>query len=211
MKASASRPLAAGSSRRRAPSPAGQGTASSLRKTVFVVEETLRESSSALDRPTRRAAALAVLPNPCLGAAVEDLSLLSTAASALGESLMPQLTKLLDAPVVAYGKAAMVGVLGLAEHGAALLHPTLGQPMRAAIGGGAAVIPSNAKVAALGAMIDVPLGHRDLPFSFDEIDTMTLGVSDAPRPDEIVLIIVVASSGRPRARVSAAAAKSGKG
>jgi amino acid synthesis protein len=178
-----------------------------VRKTVFVVEETLRESSALLPAPARRVAAIAVLQNPCAGTATENLALLAGAATALGEKLMPKLTALLEAPVLAYGKAAIVGTSGKAEHAAALLHPTLGKPIRSAIGGGAAVIPSTAKMGALGTLIDVPLGHRDSAWSFDEIDTMTLGLADAPLPDEIVLIIVVASAGRPNARISALANK----
>jgi hypothetical protein len=38
-------------------------------------------------------------------------------------------------------------------------------------------------------------------WSLDEIDTMTLMVADAPRPDEIVLVIAFASGGRPRPRI----------
>jgi hypothetical protein len=66
----------------------------------------------------------------------------------LGERLMPQLVKLLDGPAVSYGKGAIVGVASEMEHGGACVHPTLGKPMRAAIGGGKAVIGSNVKVAA---------------------------------------------------------------
>jgi hypothetical protein len=39
-----------------------------------------------------------------------------------------------------YGKGAMVGINGEMEHGGACVHPMLGRPMRAAIGGGKAVI-----------------------------------------------------------------------
>ena len=66
----------------------------------------------------------------------------------LGERLMPELVKLLDGPAVSYGKGAIVGVAGEMEHGDACVHPMLGKPMRAAIGGGKAVIGSNVKVAA---------------------------------------------------------------
>ena len=78
---------------------------------------------------------------------------------------------------------------GEVEHGGACVHPMLGRPMRAAIGGGKAVIPSNVKVAAAGAALDLPLGHKDDPWSFAHFDTMTVAVADAPRPDEIVVAI----------------------
>ena len=77
-----------------------------------------------------------------------------------------------------------------------MLHPKLGKPLRAAVGGGKALIPSNAKVGAAGTPIDIPLGHKDEAWSFDHFDTMTVMVPDAPRPDEIVLAVAVANGGR---------------
>jgi hypothetical protein len=73
-------------------------------------------------------------------------------------------------------------VNGEVEHGGACIHPTIGRPVRAAIGGGEAVIPSNVKVAAAGTALDLPLGHKDDPWSFAHFDTMTVMVADAPRP-----------------------------
>src|SRR5215469_12135849 len=91
---------------------------------------------------------------------------------------------LLEGPAVSYGKGALVGVGGEMEHGGACVHPMLGKPMRAAIGGGKAVISSNVKVAAAGASLDVPLGHKDDSWSFPHFDTITVSVADAPRPKE---------------------------
>jgi hypothetical protein len=82
----------------------------------------------------------------------------------------------------------------------------MGKPMRDAIGGGQAIIPSNVKIGAAGAAIDIPLGHKDDVWSFNEIDTMTIFVAGAPRPDEIVVVAAVADGGRPRPRVSKAGA-----
>jgi hypothetical protein len=80
----------------------------------------------------------------------------------------------------------------------------LGKPMRGAICGGKAVIPSNVKVAAVGASIDVPLGHKDEAWSFDHFDTMTVMVADAPSPDEIAIVLAFADGGRPIPRCSSA-------
>jgi hypothetical protein len=80
-------------------------------------------------------------------------------------------------------RVAIVGVNGEFEHGGACIHPMLGKPMRAAVGGGKAVIPSNVKVAACGACLDVPLSHKDDSWSFDHFDTITVSMPDAPRPD----------------------------
>jgi hypothetical protein len=68
--------------------------------------------------------------------------------------------------------------------------------MRAAIGGGQAVIGSNVKVAAPGTWLDVPLGHKDDPWSFEHFDTITVSVADAPRPDEIAVVMAIADGGR---------------
>lgn len=77
-----------------------------------------------------------------------------------------------------------------------MLHPKLGKPVRAAVGGGKSLMLSNHKVAALGSSVDLPLGHKDEPWSFDHIDTFTLWLPDAPRADEIVLCIGISDGMR---------------
>ena len=57
------------------------------------------------------------------------------------------------------------------------------------------------QVAAVGATLDVPLANKDNIWSFHELDTMTVSVADAPRPDEIMVVMAVADGGRPRPRV----------
>jgi len=122
-------------------------------------------------------------------------------ASATSTTFTPQSTSNSAASSVA-SRAAIVGVDGDIEHAAALLHPRMGKPMRDAIGGGQAIIPSNAKIGAAGVSIDVPLGHKDDVWSFNEIDTLTVTVGGAPRPKELVLIVVLSDGGRPRPRVA---------
>ncbi len=172
-----------------------------IRKSILIRETVHAEAGRAAARPIHRAAALVVIDNPFAGQFVDDLSSLFDIGRALGEQFMPELVNVLGTPVISYGKAAIVGVSGDLEHTAAILHPKLGKPMRDAIGGGKSLIPSNAKIAAAGAAIDVPLGHKDDPWSFDEIDTWTLSVADAPRPDEIVVVIAISDGGRPNPRV----------
>jgi hypothetical protein len=46
----------------------------------------------------------------------------------------------------------------------------------------------------------VPLGNKDDPWSFPEMDTFTVTLADAPRPREICVIVVVSSGTRPNAR-----------
>jgi hypothetical protein len=44
-----------------------------------------------------------------------------------------------------------------------------------------AVIGSKVKVAAAGALLDVPLGHKDDSWSFPHFDTITVSVADVER------------------------------
>ncbi len=171
------------------------------RKVQLIKESVLSEAGGAADRPVVRAAALIVIENPFAGRFVEDLSQLFDVGMALGERYMPEVAALLEGPPRAYGKAAVVGIEGDLEHAAALLHPKLGKPMRAALGGGEAIIPSTTKVAVAGTPIDVPLAHKDEIWSFDELDTLTLFLPDAPRPREIMMVMAASDGARPRPRV----------
>src|ERR1700746_950145 len=138
----------------------------------------LSELGVAAPRPLVRAVGMAVIRNPFAGRFVDDLRPLFEAGAGLGERLMPELVKLLDGPAVSYGKGAIGGAAGEMEHGGAGVHPMLGRPMRAAIGGGKAVISSNVKVAAAGASVDVPLGPKDDSLAFPHLDTFTCSVVD---------------------------------
>ena len=168
----------------------------------MLIKEVIRADNSGKPcDPITRVAVLAVVQNPFAGQHGQDLSELFNLGGALGESLMADAVAQLAGAPVSYGKAAIVGVAGEMEHGGAMIHPKLGKPMRAAVGGGKALIPSNAKAAALGAQIDLPLGHKDEAWSFAHFDTMTVGVADAPRPDEIVLVMGVSDGPRVHPRV----------
>lgn len=172
-----------------------------VRKTLIIKETIESDGFGKACDPITRVAAVAVIQNPFAGKFVEDLSPLFDVSGQLGERLMGDAVNMLAGSPVSYGKAAIVGVDGEMEHGGAVLHPKLGKPMRAAVGGGKALIPSNAKVAAAGVPIDLPLGHKDEAWSFDHFDTMTVMVADAPRADEIVLCMAVSDGPRPHPRV----------
>jgi hypothetical protein len=175
-----------------------------IRKIVTFLEETHREMGKAVDPPTRRAAAAAVIENPCAGHYVEDLSLLIDIGEELGVLLTARAVNALGvaaARVESYGKAAAVGENGELEHAAALLHPKLGASVRKILGKGAALIPSSKKIGGLGTALDIPLGHKDAAFVRSHFDAMEIRIPDAPRANEIVLAIAATDSGRPLPRV----------
>ena len=172
-----------------------------LRKLQLVCDTNYSELDKAAGSPITRVAAIAVLKNPVSGRYVQDLAELVDIGLALGEELTPKIAALLKLPAIGYGKAAIVGLNGEMEHGAAILHPKLGKPMRAALGGGEAIIPSNCKVATAGTVIDVPLGNKDNVWSFSELDTFSVAIADAPRPDEILVVLAISDGGRINPRV----------
>ncbi len=177
---------------------------SKVRKFVVLVEETRHEMGKEVDPPTRKAAALAVIENPCAGTYVENLEPLMQIGEELGGILGEKAVAALGiAPAQAqsYGKAAIVGGAGELEHAAAILHPRLGKPLRQAVEKGAALVPSAKKLGGAGTAIDVPLGHKDAAYVRSHFDAMEVRVPDAPRAGEIVVAVAVTDSGRPLPRV----------
>jgi Amino acid synthesis len=175
-----------------------------IRKIVMQVDETRVEMGERVDPPTRRAVACAVIDNPFAGRFEKDLAPLMEIGAELGDLLT---RRCLDALGIrpeqaeSFGKAAIVGEGGELEHAAALLHPKMGAPVRAALGKGPALIPSAKKMGGMGAAIDVPLGHKDAAFVRSHFDAVEARVHDAPRRDEIVVAIAITDSGRPLPRI----------
>ncbi|MCF8070496.1 MAG: amino acid synthesis family protein [Desulfobacterales bacterium] len=63
------------------------------------------------------------------------------------------------------------------------------------------LIPSAKKLGFPGSAIDVPLGHKDAAFVRSHFDAMEVRIPDAPRANELVLVVAVTDSGRPAPRV----------
>ena len=177
---------------------------SQIRKIIVQVDEVLQEGGQAVNPPTRRALAMAVIANPFAGKFSENLDLLIDIGEELGGLLGERCVKALGIQpeeAHSYGKAAIVGEGGELEHAAAILHPKLGAPLRQAVSKGAALVPSAKKQGTLGTAIDVPLGHKDAAFVRSHFDAMEARVNDAPRANEIVVAVVVTDSGRPHPRI----------
>ena len=175
-----------------------------IRKLVIQVDETRKEMGRAIEPPTRRAVAIAVIENPYAGRYSESLDDLIAIGEELGALLGQKAVKALGiepGQAQSYGKAAIVGENGELEHAAAILHPKLGAPLRVAVEKGAALVPSAKKRGTLGTAIDVPLGHKDAAFVRSHFDAVEARVSDAPRANEIVVAVAVTDSGRPLPRI----------
>jgi hypothetical protein len=166
------------------------------------VEETYSAAGRTVEPPTRTVVAAAVVHNAVAGRYVDDLEELEALGAEVAALLAGRAVAGLgaDAAVTAYGKGAIVGLDGELEHAAAILHPRFGAPVRAAVGGGAAIIPSTKRVGGAGSSLTMPLTNKDDIWSFDEMDAAEVAIGDAPGPDEIVVCLALAAGGRPHAR-----------
>lgn len=170
-----------------------------------VLREEVPADGRRLDRPFRHAVAAAVLRNPWHGQGyVADLQpVVADLAPWLGRRLGAAAVEALGGAgsVAAFGKMAAVGLDGEYEHAAALIHTTLfGDEVRRLVGGSAWMV-GNQRICPPGTPLDVPMAHKTDAKSQLHYHTATLSIADAPRPDEIVVAVAVASGERPGARV----------
>ncbi len=168
-----------------------------IRKLVTYAEQTLGEHGQSLSAPTCRAWAAAVVQ--ITDKRLDHLDSLSVLGEQLGGKLGEMALQCLGQTgksPLAYGKSAIVGSACEIEHGAAILHPKLGKPLRALIGQGKALIPSSVKRGGPGRSIDVPLHGADDEWDFALLDSIEAMVPDAPREDEVVVFVALAHGGR---------------
>ena len=114
------------------------------------------------------------------------------------------------AQIHSYGKGAIVGAAGELEHGA-LWHVPGGYAMREILGEAKAIVPSAKKVGGPGTRLDVPITHINASYVRSHFDAMEVGISDAPRADEIMLALVMTTGSRIHARVGGLKASEIKG
>ncbi len=184
-----------------------------IRKQVRILEEIFHEGGPAVATPRKRGAIVTVIENPFAGRYVEDIVGFMEDLKPLGLSMAKELLAALggDAKAVdGYGKGAIVGAAGELEHGA-LWHAPGGYAMREALGDAKAIVPSTKKVGGPGTRLDVPVTHVNASYVRSHFDAMEIGVSDAPKADEIALILVMTCGPRVHARVGGLAAEAIKG
>ena len=177
-----------------------------LRQVYLFDQEIRSEGGRTLGEPVRRVAAAAVFKNPYSGlGAVDDHAQLADMSLEVGEALTSRaLAALHPLTPNAFGKAAVVGTSGDLEQGLVAIHVRLGLAMRRGIKAGPALIPGNAKIGAPGCSIDVIFGGLETEWDLDAMDCMPITIPDAPRHDEILLIVAFLAGSRPNARIKGA-------
>ena len=175
-----------------------------LRKFAKFVDKTFIEGGKKAKEPVLLVSVAAVIENPWAGKGfVEDLKPeILDLAPQLGDLLVPELTKEIGSgeKILAYGKAAMVGLNGEIEHASAFIHTLrFGNKFRDAVGGTSYLSFTNTRGPA-GAKISIPMMHKTdaglRPFYL----THEFTIHDAPSEDEIVVAIGGAPTGRAHAR-----------
>jgi hypothetical protein len=183
-----------------------------LRKTLLLLEEIRHEGGPPPDKPLQRGAIMAVIRNPFAGGYTEDLQPFMDDLKPLGLQMARKLADALGGPdrIEGYGKGAIVGSEGEIEHGA-LWHVPGGYAMRELLGEAKAIVPSTKKVGGLGARLDVPVTHINASYVRSHFDAIEVGCNDAPRADELALILVMTTGARIHNRMGGLAAKDVKG
>ncbi|MGB2196099.1 MAG: amino acid synthesis family protein [Planktomarina sp.] len=183
-----------------------------LRKTAYSVEEIFHEGGPAPANPLRRAAALAIIENPFAARYEPDIQWFMEDLKPLGLQMATRLVELLGGAdhIEGYGKGAMVGEAGELEHGA-LWHAPGGYAMRELLNDSNAIVPSSKKVAGVGGRLDVPITHINASYVRSHFDSMEVGLNDAPKANEMALVLVMSTGPRIHDRAGGLAAKDIKG
>ena len=175
-----------------------------LRKFAKFVDKTFIEGEKKAKEPVLLVSVAAVIKNPWAGKGfVEDLKpeILSLAPQ-IGDLLVPELIKEIGSgeKVLAYGKAAMVGLNGEIEHASAFIHTLrFGNKFRDAVSGTSYLSFTNTRGPA-GSKISIPMMHKTDAGLRPYYLTHEFTIHDSPNEDEIVVAIGGAPNGRAHAR-----------
>ena len=175
-----------------------------LRKIAKFVDKTFIEGGKKASVPVMLVSVAAVINNPWSGKGfVENLKPeILDLAPKLGEILVPELIKEIGSgdKILAYGKAAMVGLNGEIEHASAFIHTLrFGNKFRDAVGGTSYLSFTNTRGPA-GSKIALPMMHKTDAGLRPYYLTHEFTIHDAPNENEIVVAIGGASTGRAHPR-----------
>ena len=175
-----------------------------IRKIVTFDEETLIEGFRKTEQPWRMFAVAAVVTNPWAGRFVDDLgSDIRAFGPVLGQILTERIIALAGGgeKIEAYGKAAVVGLDGEIEHASGLIHTLrFGNFYREAVQAKSYLSFTNTRGPA-NAPIMIPLMDKNDAGRRSHYLTVQFSIPDAPRADEVVVVLGGASSGRPHHRI----------
>ncbi|WP_271270462.1 amino acid synthesis family protein [Aliamphritea hakodatensis] len=176
-----------------------------IRKLVTHKETTLIEGDKGVDIPVTMTGVAAVVKNPWHGRGfIEDLRPEQLdGCSELGRVLVEQMLKEIDSvdSIEAYGKAAVVGADGEIEHASAMIHNLrFGNHYRNAMKAESFLAFTNIR-GGMNCSIQVPMKHLHEISARSHFITMEFSISDAPRADEVVVVLGASTGGRAHPRI----------
>lgn len=174
-----------------------------IRRRFVTLERTWHEFGPPLAEPIRRGWGAAVLHNPFAGTFSEDLVPYMESLEPLAFDMTNELLQTMGArptDIESYGKGSIVGVAGEMEH-AAIWHNPGGAGIRRSLGGGAAGVSGSMKVGPAGCTLDLTIGNMDVGNVRSHYDVIPVTLGDAPRPNEMVVLVALATGGRPHPRL----------
>lgn len=180
-----------------------------IRKIITSIEEVHHEGGPRADVPPKRGAIVAVIKNPYAGAYHQDIQPFMEDLKPLGLMMAQRLVAAMggdQAKIEGYGKGAIIGLGGEIEHGA-LWHAPGGYAMREVLGGSKAIVPSTKKVGGPGTRLDVPVTHTNASYVRSHFDSIEVGLNDAPRQDEMAVVLVMTDGARVHNRAGGLAAE----
>ncbi len=168
-----------------------------IRKKLLTIETVYHEGGPRADVPLKLGAIACIIENPFAGRYVEDLSPLVRDAREMANEMVPELVEALGGKdrIEAYGKGAIVGLNGELEHGA-IWHEAGGWAMRAVLTEAKSIVPAAKVVASAGFHLQIPLHHIRAAYVRSHFNAFDMGVVDAPRPDELLYALVMATGSR---------------
>ncbi len=174
-----------------------------LRKLTKFVDKTFIEGGKKAKEPVLLVSVAAVIKNPWVGEFIEDLKpAIFELAPKLGDILVPELIKEIGSgeKILAYGKAAVVGLKGEIEHASAFIHTLrFGNKFRDAVGGTSYLSFTNIRGPA-GCKVSIPMMHKTDSGLRPYYLTHEFNINDAPCDDEIIIAIGGSPGGRAHAR-----------
>ncbi len=172
-----------------------------LRKIVTIIDDCFHDGGPIRAIPRKKVAIAAVIKNPFAGRYEENIQPFMEDLKPLGLEMAGQLIHHFGNAqnVEGYGKGTCSGVDGELEH-CALWHAPGGYSMRQLLGDSNAIVPSTKKVGAAGTSLDIPLQHINAAYVRDHFDTITVSIPDAPKPDELIVILAMSDGERVHAR-----------
>jgi len=172
-----------------------------IRKQALTVETLHHDGGPVAVQPLLSAAAYAIVRNPYAGRYEPDLIDFMKALRAVGMDLATQLVNALGKDrIEAYGKAAIVGLDGEAEHGA-VWHEAGGWAMREVLGNPKAMVPASQVTAAAGFRLIMPLHYIHASYVRSHFNSIEVGCVDGPRNNELLFALGMATGPRLHSRL----------